>query len=138
MTNEKKIEALVEAIADLTEGAADLRSCGLNVQAAEMEDAIRRSEAQIARLRAESCGACSGRVVDLDLFGVGTCEDCGGLNGTEPIAKVKSFDYVRSTMRAGEVEDQRYYDLVVFGSDGKLRRRHGWYDPKTREITQVG
>lgn len=32
---------------------------------------------------------------------------------------------------------QRYYDLMTLGSAG-LKRRHGWFDPETRQITQVG
>jgi len=34
-------------------------------------------------------------------------------------------------------ERARYYDLTCLGSKG-ITRRHGWFDPQTKRITQVG
>lgn len=34
-------------------------------------------------------------------------------------------------------ERQRYFDFSCLGSEGETRR-HGWYDPQTKLITQVG
>jgi hypothetical protein len=34
-------------------------------------------------------------------------------------------------------QNQVYYDLTCLGSTG-LTRRHGWYNPVTKLITQVG
>ena len=31
----------------------------------------------------------------------------------------------------------RYFDLTCLGSQG-MTRRHGWFDPETKRITQVG
>jgi hypothetical protein len=31
----------------------------------------------------------------------------------------------------------RYFDLVALGSTGEVRR-HGWFDPRSRRVTQVG
>lgn len=32
----------------------------------------------------------------------------------------------------------RYFDLTTLGSNGDVQRRHGWYDPATKRITQTG
>jgi hypothetical protein len=31
----------------------------------------------------------------------------------------------------------KYFDLTCLGSEG-LTRRHGWFDPETRKIVQIG
>jgi len=35
------------------------------------------------------------------------------------------------------IENWRYFDLTVLGSDG-VSRVHGWFDIETRKLTQVG
>ena len=34
-------------------------------------------------------------------------------------------------------DEQRYFDIETVGSAG-LGRRHGWFNPTTQTITQVG
>ena len=59
--------------------------------------------------------------------------------------KGESYSYVKPYMTGGlgwdeiKAADERAvpYDLMVLGSDGRTRR-HGWYDPQTKRITQVG
>lgn len=67
-----------------------------------------------------TCGACGA------LFG-----DCGYLGD--------SYKYVSAFFSKAEVpaEQQRYFDLSCLSSNGPTRR-HGWYDPSTKLITQVG
>ncbi|MFP3867688.1 MAG: hypothetical protein ACLFUU_05950 [Desulfobacteraceae bacterium] len=51
----------------------------------------------------------------------------------------ESYEYVRPYFAQDEVpfEQLRYYDFTCIGSEGVVRR-HGWYDPQTRLIHQVG
>ena len=72
--------------------------------------------------------------------GVVTCAQCGALYTTRPIYKGVSTKLVLPSMDAIGAcapEDQRYFDLMSLGGDG-LERRHGWYNPATRRITQTG
>lgn len=93
------------------------------------------------------CGGCSATTGTKEPGVVGAeiyrCGGCGGLVGS--CYKGDSYGLVRpyfvSAQRAAEFtaaeEAGRYYDLQVLGSDG-VSRRHGWYDPETRGIIQVG
>ena len=68
------------------------------------------------------------------------CGDCGCLHGS--CYKGDSYSYVKPFFApegATEAADERArpYDLAVVGSEG-VSRRHGWFDPQTGYITQVG
>ena len=65
------------------------------------------------------------------------CSKCGAIYGTCTLGE--SYECVLPLMSIREIptEKTRYYDFTTFGSEG-MGRRHGWYDPKTRLITQVG
>jgi hypothetical protein len=72
--------------------------------------------------------------------GVVTCAQCGALYTTRAIYKGDSLALVLAIWdEAGACApgDERYFDLEVLGSQG-LARRHGWFNPVTRRITQVG
>ena len=71
------------------------------------------------------------------------CLACSCLHGE--VNKGTSYGYVKPYMTGGlswdeiKAADERAvpYDITVIGSDG-LTRRHGWFDPQTKLITQVG
>lgn len=66
-----------------------------------------------------------------------TCRRCGAVYGE--CYKGDSYEYVLPRMTAEPVAKDRirYYDFTVVGADG-VSRRHGWYDPETKLIAQVG
>jgi len=69
---------------------------------------------------------------------VRTCERCGGLNGRCYLGQ--SYTLVLPQWDAPDAcdpADQQYFDLECLGSGG-ITRRHGWFNPATRKITQVG
>ena len=70
------------------------------------------------------------------IYGVEVCRKCGAVYGT--CYKGESYEIVLPywDVEQSNVE-QRYFDLVLLGSEGK-ERTHGWYNPKTKKITQVG
>lgn len=65
------------------------------------------------------------------------CAGCDGIVGSCYLGD--SYLYVLPQMTAAAVpaEATRYYDFTTLGSKG-VGRRHGWYDPTTKLITQVG
>jgi len=65
------------------------------------------------------------------------CRRCGAIYGD--CYKGESYAIVLPYMAEAEVPPERcrYYDLTVLGSDG-VSRRHGWFDPDTRRIVQIG
>lgn len=67
------------------------------------------------------------------------CQGCGGLITYRDIYLGDSYlhvlpYFVEVEPPAGET---RYFDLMCVGSAGR-QRRHGWFDPATRRIVQVG
>lgn len=73
--------------------------------------------------------------------GVVYCQGCGALytEGGRHIYVGESYELVSPHWETSDVApgEERYFDLMVLGSDGE-GRRHGWYYPPTRRITQVG
>jgi hypothetical protein len=69
--------------------------------------------------------------------GVYQCGKCGAVYGTCYLGD--SYEYVRPRFSAVEPLPgrERYFDFTTLGSGG-IGRRHGWYDPDTRLITQIG
>ena len=72
-----------------------------------------------------------------EIMGVYEHSRCGAVLGT--CYKGESYGvYLPYWAPAGTpLENQRYFDLTVLGSDG-VNRVHGWFDSVTRMITQTG
>ena len=66
-----------------------------------------------------------------------TCAGCGGIYTLSPIYRGESYQIVLPSWDEGEAAEEVYYDLTVLGSDG-IQRRHGWFNPATKQITQTG
>lgn len=90
------------------------------------------------------CGGCSGTLVNQRWFDQGggwlwDCASCGGLNGEMYLGV--SYLLVRPTWAPGAdtipAERTRYFDLMCLGSEG-VTRRHGWYDPASKGLVQIG
>jgi len=84
------------------------------------------------------CPACNGKRQNPTRHTmVFECRRCGAIYGD--CTKGESYEIVLPYMAEAEVapEHCRYYDFTVLGSDG-ITRRHGWFDPETRRIVQVG
>lgn len=87
-----------------------------------------------------NCPACSAPENIASVFpNVVICQGCGGFYTTKPISRVESYFIVKPhfTDDASADDRQIYFDFDVLGSDGPSRR-HGWFDPKTRLVTQTG
>ena len=67
------------------------------------------------------------------------CRKCGALYtpAGRSIYLGESYAVVSPYMTDGDLDGAVYYDLLTIGSEG-IRRRHGWYDPRTKRILQVG
>ena len=73
------------------------------------------------------------------VISVWQCPHCEAIQSHTYIYLGESYSLVLPYFDTGECnpDDQRYYDfLVLFGN--KTDRRHGWYNPATKRITQVG
>lgn len=90
--------------------------------------------------REGTCPGCNGEPGEqTKVKGVFTCQGCGGIFGTCYLGE--SYTLVKPNLRRASKEADeraRYYDLTCLGSGNKITRRHGYYDPKTKLITQVG
>jgi len=89
-----------------------------------------------------ACGAQESNAREVEGYrgSVVKCNDCGGIYTREgsSIYKGDSYNLVKPWMSdRPDMEDACYFDLTVLGSDG-VTRRHGWYDPQTKMILQVG
>ena len=88
---------------------------------------------------AEGCRGCGRKTKQhlTDVSGVYRCGYCGAIWGTCRLGD--SYELVRPYMTTINFDpaDTRYYDITTLGSGG-LDRRHGWFEPKSRLITQVG
>lgn len=65
------------------------------------------------------------------------CENCGGVVGTCYLGESYSFVLPYFSKETVPANKTRYFDLTCLGSEG-ITRRHGWYCPETKLITQVG
>lgn len=84
-----------------------------------------------------NCPACSSTQISTDARQVNTCGACGAIFADnlylgDSYAIVKPFMSERVDM-----DDAVYFDFTCLGSKG-LTRRHGWFDPETGLILQVG
>ena len=64
------------------------------------------------------------------------CLGCGALHGTGYLGDSYGLVKPYLTDADPEMKRSRYFDFTTLGSE--VGRRHGWFDPKTRLITQIG
>ena len=86
------------------------------------------------------CPGCSGeQSKEGPTGGTRFCSHCGALFTTYAMYVGESYELVEPYFSKDPTADERavYFDLETLGSDG-LGRMHGFYDPTTRLITQVG
>lgn len=91
------------------------------------------------RINERGCPGCNGEIAYSGSATTGTCKGCGGLISTG-IYLGDSFTLVKSQYHPDAnfpMDKARYFDLTCVGSAGVVRR-HGWYDPKTRQVVQEG
>ena len=71
------------------------------------------------------------------IYGVYVHSRCGAVLGM--CCQGDSYDVIPHYMATENANPERcrYYDLEIMGSDG-IRRSHGWFDPETWRVTQVG
>jgi hypothetical protein len=86
------------------------------------------------------CPACSHtKGWEVKMARVYECGACHAIHGTMYLGD--SYTYVLpcwSNDHSPEAtERQRYFDFECLGSGG-VTRRHGWFDPQTKKITQIG
>lgn len=91
----------------------------------------------IAERNPRACRACDNVRGNKEVrTGVYTCAKCEAIFGTCYLGD--SYAYVLPRMAEGEPKQPlRYFDFTTLGSAG-VGRRHGWYDPATRLIHQIG
>lgn len=88
------------------------------------------------------CPACDGKLSKThgEAQGVRVCARCEAVYTTRAIYLGESYQLVVPLFDApGACEPgaERYFDFETLGSEG-LGRRHGWFNPVTRRIVQVG
>ena len=84
------------------------------------------------------CPACNSKKVrEVKLF-VSQCQNCEAIF-SDNIYLGESFSFVLPYMAKETVpaENLRYFDFTCLGSKG-IERRHGWYDPATKLVHQIG
>jgi hypothetical protein len=85
------------------------------------------------------CPACNGKRLTATDLGtrIYRCNRCEAIFGDCYLGD--SYTIVKPYMAREDVSsDQlRYFDLDCLGSKG-LTRRHGWYDPETQLVHQIG
>ena len=91
------------------------------------------------RIHAPGCPACSCRLAHpvprrTQVF---TCANCEALFGTCYLGESYEMVMPQFVQNEPSGENIRYYDFTCLGSKG-VTRRHGWYDPATKLIVQVG
>jgi hypothetical protein len=65
------------------------------------------------------------------------CRTCGAIHGTLYLGDSYSLVLPYMTDKPVPPEKTRYFDFVTLGSKG-IDRRHGWFDPETRLVVQIG
>ncbi len=79
------------------------------------------------------CGGCSCELKRLPgVRGVRKCSRCGGLGGVVSLSGIVPF--VRLDLDLSNEESTRYFDFQIPGG----RRIHGWFNEKSKRVTQVG
>lgn len=69
--------------------------------------------------------------------GVEQCGACGAIFGQCYLGDSYAIVLPYLAMEEVPPEKLRYFDLDCLGSRG-IERRHGWYDPETKLVHQIG
>lgn len=90
----------------------------------------------------QGCPCCSCQEYRSTSFGVPDvvrCAGCGGLYTLAPIYLGQSYRLVKPEWDETDcpASEWRYFDFETLGSEGQ-GRRHGFYNPRNRKLTQVG
>jgi len=84
-----------------------------------------------------NCPACSSTKFSTDARQINTCGACGAIFA-DNIYLGESYGIVKPFMSERlDIDGARYFDFTCLGSKG-ITRRHGWFDPETGLILQVG
>jgi hypothetical protein len=97
-------------------------------------------ENEITNRPVNQCRACDNVRGNKELAavrGVYTCAKCGAIFGSCYLGDSYGLVSPYMTANIAATERQRYFDFTTLGSKG-VGRRHGWFDPETRMMTQVG
>jgi len=82
------------------------------------------------------CPACSGKRVKTDKPTIFRCAACDAIFGECWLGT--SYEIVEPYWdKDPNPAKTRYFDFMTLGSEGQSRR-HGWYNPATKRITQTG
>lgn len=86
-----------------------------------------------------TCPACNHKKSRRVSILVERCTQCEAIFNRAPMSLGDSYKYVlpRFTHEETPIDRQRHFDFQCLSSEG-LIRRHGWFDPETRLITQTG
>lgn len=89
------------------------------------------------RVRTLGCPACSHKLAHEVKGRIYRCAKCDAIYGDCYLGE--SYEHVLPFMASEPVDAEalRYFDFSYLGSKGP-GRRHGWYDPATKLIHQVG
>lgn len=94
---------------------------------------------RIRRPEGGGCPACSEKLA-YQVEGhtqIYRCAKCEAIYGSCYLGDSYSLVLPYMVKEDPPAEQTRYYDLDCLGSKG-ITRRHGWYDPQTKLIVQVG
>ena len=86
------------------------------------------------------CPSCDSTKLTTIDTGIEECSECKALFTTHHVPLGKTYAHVLPYWDEGtstEQCEQRYFDFQYLSSKG-LGRRHGWFNPATRKITQTG
>jgi len=85
------------------------------------------------------CPACSAKKATDLACGVVECVECGAVYTTHHIPLGRTYSFVLPYLDDGNcpAEEWKYFDFDFLSSKG-LGRRHGWMNPATKLITQIG
>lgn len=84
-----------------------------------------------------NCPACDSTRTKAMKGQIRTCTKCGAIFGTCYLGESYEFVLPYLTDADPEMTRSKYFDFTTLGSNG-LGRRHGWFDPDSKRITQVG
>lgn len=97
-------------------------------------------ESDLQKRNPRQCRACDNIKGNNELPGMVTvyqCAKCSAIFGSLYLGESYSLVLPRMAAKEVPVSEWRYFDFTTVGSAG-LGRRHGWFDPASKLITQVG